>query len=61
MQRLRIFAIGVGWAQGNFEISEASENSAKMHNLAAGLFNQSLNELKILVSAIGGNQKRSTA
>jgi len=51
------FAIGVGWAQGNFEISEAAENSAKMHNLAAGLFTQSLNELKILVAAIGGQSE----
>jgi len=48
------FAIGVGWAQGHFENSSNTENLAKMYNLAAGLFTQSLNELKALTVAIGG-------
>lgn len=48
------FALGVGWAQGHLETSQASANSAKMHNLAAGLFTQSLNELAILTTGLGG-------
>ncbi|MEY4433948.1 MAG: hypothetical protein RLZZ44_2083 [Bacteroidota bacterium] len=48
------FAIGVGWAQGHFEKSKTVENTAKMHNIAAGLFTQSVRELTTLTVAIGG-------
>lgn len=49
------FALGVGWAQGHFEKSQSSANAAKMHNLAAGLFSQSVSELNILTKGLGGD------
>jgi glycerol-3-phosphate dehydrogenase (NAD(P)+) len=50
------FALAVGWAQGRLEISEAVANSAKMHNLASGIFTQAVRELGILVESLGGSQ-----
>jgi len=49
------FALGVGWAAGRLEQADPAANNAKMHNLAAGLFAQSLVELRILTEALGGN------
>lgn len=49
------FALGVGWAAGHLEITAPATNSAKMHNLAAGLFAQSLTEMRLLVAALGGD------
>lgn len=48
------YALAVGWAQGQVEASDDWENGPKMHNLAAGIFTQSLHELKILVAYSGG-------
>ena len=48
------FAIAVGSAAGRLEREGKAPNGALAHNLAAGLFTQSLRELLILVEALGG-------
>lgn len=51
------FALGVGWAAGQLETAPEAENSAKMHNLASGIFTQSLREMGLLVTALGGSME----
>ena len=51
-----LYAIGVGAVNGRLECVGKAENGAVMHNLAAALFSQSLAELSILVSCLGGDQ-----
>ena len=51
------FALAVGWAQGRLEVSGEATNGAKMHNLASGIFTQSVRELGILVESLGGAQE----
>jgi len=51
------FALGVGWATGHLEQSDATDNNAKMFNLSAGLFTQSVRELQILSIALGGTSQ----
>ncbi len=51
------FALGVGWAAGHFEQTDPVANNAKMFNLAAGLFTQSVRELQVLSVALGGTSK----
>ncbi len=48
------FAIGVGWAAGNFETMAATENRAFNHNAAAIIFGQAIRELMHLTLALGG-------
>lgn len=48
------FALGVGAALGRLDAAEPAANGAAMHNLAAGLFSQSLLELGRLNAALGG-------
>lgn len=49
------FALGVGWAAGRLEKTELAANGAKMHNLASGIFAQSLREMGYIVAALGGS------
>lgn len=49
------FALGVGWAAGHLEVTEPAANAAKMHNLASGLFAQSLTEMRLLAAGLGGD------
>lgn len=48
------FALGVGSALGRLDVAPPACNEARMHNLAAGLFSQSLLELGRLNRLIGG-------
>lgn len=54
------FALGVGWAAGRLETAEPAANGAKMHNLASGIFAQSLREMGLIVSALGGSMDSVT-
>jgi glycerol-3-phosphate dehydrogenase (NAD(P)+) len=49
------FALGVGWAAGHLEVTEPAANGARMHNPAAGLFAQSLSEMRMLAAGLGGD------
>lgn len=51
------FALGVGWAVGRLEKAPEAENAAKMHNLASGIFAQSLREMGLIVTALGGSME----
>ena len=51
------FALGVGWAAGRLEQAPGAENAAKMHNLASGIFAQSLREMGLIVTALGGSME----
>ena len=49
------YALAVGWAQGHLEVMESREDAPRMHNLASGIFTQSIHELRILVENLGGD------
>lgn len=49
------FAIGVGAALGQLDAAPSTLNDARMHNVAAGLFSQSLLELARLNALLGGD------
>jgi glycerol-3-phosphate dehydrogenase (NAD(P)+) len=48
------FALGVGAAAGRLEQAGKAGNGALMHNLAASAFTQALEEMTVLVEALGG-------
>ncbi len=48
------FALGIGAAQGLLDAAAPAVNEARMHNLAAGLFSQSVLELGRLNAVLGG-------
>jgi glycerol-3-phosphate dehydrogenase (NAD(P)+) len=48
------FAIAVGWAHGQMEVLEETQNKAKNNNPAAILFDQAVRELMALTLAMGG-------
>ena len=48
------FTLAVGYAAGQLEQKGLAPNGALMHNLAAGLFTQSLAELHYFVELLGG-------
>ena len=48
------FALGIGAPLGMLDTADPAMNDARMHNLAAALFNQSLLELGRLNAALGG-------
>jgi glycerol-3-phosphate dehydrogenase (NAD(P)+) len=48
------YALAVGAAAGLLEREGKAQNGALMHNLAASLFTQSLEEMTVLVEALGG-------
>jgi len=49
------FALAVGYPPGRLEVSDRPQNAAKMHNLSAGLFAQSVREMALLVEWMEGN------
>lgn len=49
------YSLAVGWAQGHLEVMESREDAPRMHNLASGIFTQSIHELQILVENSGGD------
>jgi glycerol-3-phosphate dehydrogenase (NAD(P)+) len=51
------FALAVGAAAGRLDMQGRGANGALMHNLAAGLFTQSLAEMAVLVEACGGERE----
>ena len=55
------YALAVGAAAGLLEREGKAANGALMHNLAASLFTQSLEEMTILVEALGGGPRRCAA
>jgi glycerol-3-phosphate dehydrogenase (NAD(P)+) len=50
------FALAVGASAGQLEVKGRGPNGALMHNIAAGLFTQSLAEMAVLVEACGGQR-----
>jgi glycerol-3-phosphate dehydrogenase (NAD(P)+) len=48
------FAIAVGWAHGRMDVMPETQNKAKNNNPAAILFDQSVRELLVLATALGG-------
>lgn len=48
------FALAIGAPQGLLDVAEPAVNEARMHNLAAALFDQALLELGRLNAALGG-------
>ena len=50
-----LYSLAVGWAQGHLEVMESREDAPRMHNLASGIFTQSIHELRILVENSGGD------
>jgi glycerol-3-phosphate dehydrogenase (NAD(P)+) len=51
------FAISVGWAQGQFEKTAKTENSAFNFNAASVLFDQAIAEMMVLARFLGGKDK----
>ena len=49
------YSLAVGWVQGHLEVMESCEDAPRMHNLASGIFTQSIHELRILVENSGGD------
>jgi len=49
------YAIGVGYANGQLELKGKAANGALMHNLAAGLFVQAMNEIKYFLNYMGAD------
>jgi glycerol-3-phosphate dehydrogenase (NAD(P)+) len=52
-----LYALAVGLAQGWLEKGEPAENNARMHNLAAAIFAQSMSEMSYMVEWMGGQQR----
>jgi glycerol-3-phosphate dehydrogenase (NAD(P)+) len=49
------FAIAVGAVKGRLETEGKARNGALMHNLAASLFTQAIEEMQVLVAGLGGD------
>lgn len=49
------FAIAVGAVKGRLETEGKAVNGAQMHNLAASLFTQAIEEMRVLVTGLGGD------
>jgi glycerol-3-phosphate dehydrogenase (NAD(P)+) len=49
------YAIGVGYASGQLESEGTAANGALMHNPAAGLFVQAMNEIKYFLNYMGAD------
>lgn len=49
-----LYAIGVGYANGQLKLKGKAPNGAFMHNLSAGLFVQAITEMRYLLDYMGG-------
>ena len=49
------YSLAVGWAQGHLEVMESREDAPRSHNVASGIFTQSIHELRIMVENSGGD------
>lgn len=54
------YTLAVGYASGRLEVEQESPNGALMHNLAAGIFTQAVNEMMYLTAMLGGRRTTAT-
>lgn len=51
------YALAVGVAAGRLEVEGKAANGAQMHNVAAGVFAQAIDEMAVLAKALGGQER----